>query len=71
VAYKVIPAKCPICHQRFEAASYQVYRAKLKGREPCCSKQCDQERRHKESRDEKWRATQLKWMQEQIKKSGA
>lgn len=54
------PCKCPICGQKFMAESYQVYRAKKAGRTPVCSKRCEQERRHKASRDAKWQAQILK-----------
>lgn len=60
MGFKVVNVKCQECGKPFLAESYQVYRAKLKGRKPCCSRKCEQERRHAESRDRKWREQQLK-----------
>lgn len=54
MAFKVVPTKCPVCQGEFMAESYQVYRAKLKGRVPCCSRKCEQERRFAATRDAKW-----------------
>ncbi len=60
---KTVPVECPMCGVRFLAQRGQTRKAptiaeggEFRGsiRAPCCSKTCEQERRHKASRDEKF-----------------
>lgn len=60
---KTIPVECPVCGVRFLARSDQSKKAptiaeggEFHGsiRVPCCSRECEQERRHKATRDKKF-----------------
>ncbi|MBB5200839.1 putative sulfurtransferase [Glaciimonas immobilis] len=53
MGFKTIPCKCPVCNKAFKAEAFQ-----LRARIPCCSRTCEQERRHKASRDALWAKTQ-------------
>lgn len=60
MGFKAIPCKCQVCGKAFHAESYQVYLCRKNGRKPVCSRACEQERRHKASRDAKWVKLQAK-----------
>lgn len=65
MGYAGVPCKCPICGKQFRGQSYHVYKMRAQGRQPTCSRQCEQERRHAASRDAKWAEQQAKLLRKE------
>lgn len=58
---KTILCECPICEKEFMARADQLRSAVASGREvPCCSRECEEERRHGAYRDMQWQKQQEK-----------